>query len=68
MSNDRNEIRLILRPLADSVPWPNRVRMLLKIALRAFRLRCVRVEELPKESPTLAQETTSAEPARPSSE
>lgn len=42
-----NEVRLVFRPLRDSVPWPNRVRHLLKFALRALKLRCVRVEGLP---------------------
>lgn len=47
MSENRDEIRIILRPLADAVPWPNRLRMLLQIALRAFKLRCEKVEMLP---------------------
>lgn len=45
--NKDDEIRLVFRPLASTTPWPSRVRMLLKVALRAFRLRCEKVEMLP---------------------
>lgn len=41
------EVRLVFRPLADTVPWPHRVRRLLKFALRFCNLRCVRLENLP---------------------
>jgi hypothetical protein len=44
---DNGEIILRFRPLRDSVPWPHRVRRLLKVALRAFNLRCTRIEQLP---------------------
>lgn len=37
--------------LADKVPAWSRVRRLLKVALRAFRLKCVRIDELPADSP-----------------
>jgi hypothetical protein len=46
---ERDEVVLRFRPLADPVPWPHRVRQLLKYALRACNLRCVRVEGLPQE-------------------
>jgi hypothetical protein len=45
--NEQSEIRLVFQPLRDAVPWSNRVRRLLKYALRACGLKCVRVEELP---------------------
>ena len=47
---DRNEIRLVFRPLPDAMPWPSRLRMLLKIALRVFRLKRERIEMLPTDS------------------
>jgi hypothetical protein len=36
--------RVVLQALPDAVPARVRVRRLLKLALRAFRLKCVRVE------------------------
>ncbi len=44
---DCDEIRLILRPLSDSRPWPIRLRQALKTLLRRDRLACVRFEQLP---------------------
>jgi hypothetical protein len=43
----KDEVHIVLVPLADSVPWPHRVRRLLKFALRTCRLRCVLAEKLP---------------------
>jgi hypothetical protein len=40
------DYRLTLRPLPGSCPPIVRLRQLLKVAVRAFRLRCVAVEEL----------------------
>ena len=47
MSDKPDEVVLRFRSLPDSVPWPERVRQLLKYALRACRLRCIKVEGLP---------------------
>jgi hypothetical protein len=38
------DIRLVLRPLPDDVPVEVRLRQLLKVALRRFRLKGVSVE------------------------
>jgi hypothetical protein len=38
--------RLTLLALSDEAPPAVRLRMLLKRALRAYRLRCVKVEEI----------------------
>ena len=48
------DIRLTLHPLPDDVPVEVRLRQLLKVALRRFRLRCVSVEEVasPVQRPT----------------
>jgi hypothetical protein len=45
--SDGEKVRLVFRPLRDAVPWPARVRRLLKYALRACNLRCTCIEELP---------------------
>jgi hypothetical protein len=58
MSTDDNQVRLIFRPLRDSVPWPSRVRRLLRYALRACKLRCERVEGLPEIDSNREQEET----------
>lgn len=39
--------RVTLRALPSTVPVVHRVRSLLKIALRALGLRCVKVEQVP---------------------
>jgi hypothetical protein len=39
--------RMTLQPLTSRYPPVVRIRRLLKLALRAFALKCVRVEELP---------------------
>ena len=44
------DYRLTLRPLPSSIAPAIRLRALLKYALRACRLRCVHVEELPADS------------------
>jgi hypothetical protein len=49
--SNRDEIILRFRPLRDSVPWPHRVRRLLKYALRACNLRCEGIEHLPFDVP-----------------
>lgn len=54
MSKPDDEVVLRFRPLRDSMPWPQRVRRLLKYALRACKLRCERVEGLPEDGPIIA--------------
>ena len=57
MPSNTNHDEVVLRfyPLRDSVPWPNRVRLPLKYALRACNLRCVRVKGLPNRRKRLDQ-------------
>lgn len=52
-----DEVVLRFRPLRDNVAWPARVRRLLKYALRACRLRCIRVEGLPADESGHDEET-----------
>jgi hypothetical protein len=40
---------IVLRPLPSDVPADHRLRQLLKLALRRFRMRCLRCEDLPGE-------------------
>lgn len=49
MNKPDDEVVLHFRPLADNVPWPHRVRRLLKYALRVCNLRCERIVNLPKD-------------------
>ena len=49
MESPSDEVHLVFRPLPGSPLWPHRVRSLLKIALRVFRLCCVRVDGLPSD-------------------
>ncbi len=57
MSQHKDEVILRFRPLRDAVPLPNRVRQLLKYALRTCKLKCERVEALPQTEPTVETET-----------
>ncbi len=45
-SESEPDVRLTLRPLPDEVPTDIRLRRLLKYALRALGLRCVKIEDL----------------------
>lgn len=56
-SDTDKEVVLRFRPLRDAVPLANRVRFLLKYALRTCNLRCVRVEGLPEDEPAPKEET-----------
>ena len=58
MSTEDDEVHLVFRPLRDAVPWPSRVRRLLKYALRSCNLRCVKVERLPENESIREQEET----------
>jgi hypothetical protein len=49
---DNPDYAVILRPLADGVPGPVRLRRYLKLALRGYRLRCVRVEAIAHDDKT----------------
>jgi hypothetical protein len=40
------DVLLVLRPRPDAVPADRRLAQLLKVALRRFKLRCVRCENL----------------------
>lgn len=42
--NDSQQIVITLEPMPDTVPVANRLRALLKTALRRDRLRCVKVD------------------------
>ena len=56
------ELRLTLRVQPADVPWPNRVRSLLKFAGRALGLKCLRVEDMtPTASQTLSGDTATAD-------
>jgi hypothetical protein len=46
-----DEIVLRFKALPSDVPWANRVRKLLKLSLRCFRLRCTGIEKLPADEP-----------------
>lgn len=48
---EQPDFRLTLRPTPGDVPAAVRLRAVLKYALRACGLRCVRVEEVPRDGP-----------------
>jgi hypothetical protein len=48
--------RLTIEPARSNVPVPQRLRALLKYALRACNLRCLAVEELPPAPADLPQD------------
>lgn len=52
MKEQPGDIRIVLRPLADGVPVPMRLKRLLKYALRLLGFRCLHVEEVKSEQPT----------------
>jgi hypothetical protein len=51
------DIRLVLRPLPDSVPGTVRVRRALKTLLRCYRLKAVEVVEVPARLPVDGEAT-----------
>jgi hypothetical protein len=51
------DVRLALRPLANSVPAVVRLRRLLKTLLRLWGFRCLRVENVPRTTKPNALET-----------
>ncbi len=51
MNSDRERYRIELEPTPGETPTIHRIRRLLKACLRAYGLRCVRVEQLKPEPP-----------------
>jgi len=51
-------IALVLDELDDGVPWPIRLRALLKFALRFCRLKAVEVREAPGDARTMLEDAT----------
>jgi hypothetical protein len=58
VSTPQPTFRLVLRAVPGGGPVEVRLRSLLKVALRAFGFRCVKVEEVPVEPPAQEQATS----------